>query len=141
MTWYRNGVEFTTEDIGDAIGMVYLITDTENGKMYVGKKNFWSVVTRPPLKGQKRKRKIKKESDWKDYWSSSEVLKSLVEEHGPERFRREVLHLCKAKGELSYMELHEQVKRGVLFNPDEYYNGIIQVRISRSHVKGMVQPS
>ena len=39
--------------IEDHIGFVYEITDTENGMMYIGKKKFWSKVTRPPLKGKK----------------------------------------------------------------------------------------
>jgi hypothetical protein len=37
---------------------------------------------------------------------------------------------------LSYMELKEQMLREVLLN-DDYYNGIIQVKIHRSHVKNL----
>ena len=49
-------------------------------------------------------------------------------------FKREILHLCKSKSEMSYLELKEQMDREVLLN-DEYYNGIIQVKIHRAHVK------
>ena len=132
--WSYNDEEFTSEMIGDHLGFVYEITDMSNGMKYIGKKGFWSTTTRPPLKGKKRKRKIVKESNWQDYYGSSEEVKTLVEEHGRERFRREILHLCDSKGELSYMELKEQVQREVLFKPDEYYNAFIGVKIHRNHV-------
>ena len=132
--WSYNDEEFTSEMIGDHLGFVYEITDMSNGMKYIGKKGFWSTTTRPPLKGKKRKRKIVKESNWQDYYGSSEEVKTLVEEHGRERFRREILHLCDSKGELSYMELKEQVEREVLFKPDEYYNAFIGVKIHRNHV-------
>lgn len=132
--WYYNNEPFTSENIGEYIGFVYLITDT-NGKKYVGKKLFISKRRAPPLKGKTRKRTIIKESDWKTYYGSSDEVKTLIE--SGETFSREILHLCKSKGELSYMELKEQVDRQVLLRKD-YYNGIIQVKIHSSHVKGLV---
>ena len=132
--WLYNGEEFTSEMIEDWIGFVYLLTDLENGKKYVGKKNFWSTRRLPPLKGKTRRRTKKTESNWPEYYGSSEEIGLLVENSGGSRFRREILHLCKSKGEMSYLELKEQVDRQVLLN-DEYYNGIIQVKIHRSHVK------
>jgi len=132
--WSYNGKEFTSEMIEDNIGFVYMVTDKETGMKYIGKKNFFSKVTRPPLKGKKRKRRSLKESDWKTYCGSSEVVKTLVEENGLGHFEREIIHLCKSKGELTYMELKEQVDRKVLFKPDEYHNAFIGVRIHRKHV-------
>ena len=132
--WYYNNEPFTSGNIGEYIGFVYLITDT-NGKKYVGKKLFISKRRAPPLKGKTRKRTIIKESDWKTYYGSSDEVKTLIE--SGETFSREILHLCKSKGELSYMELKEQVERKVLLRKD-YYNGIIQVKIHSSHVKGLV---
>ena len=44
------------------IGFVYEITDKETNMKYIGKKKFWSRVTRPPLKGKKNKRRSIKES-------------------------------------------------------------------------------
>jgi len=136
--WIYNGEPFTSEMIGDYIGFVYIIHDLTGVKSYVGKKLFKSTTKAPPLKGKKRKRTIIKESDWKEYSGSNDQLKSLVESIGREMFKYEILHLCKSKGELSYMELFEQVKRGVLMS-DEYYNGIIQVKIHSSHVKNINQ--
>jgi hypothetical protein len=134
--WYYDGVEFTSEMIEDYIGYVYCITDLKNNKKYIGKKLFRSTRRLAPLKGKTRKRTVIKESDWQDYFGSSEEVKLLVSELGSDNFKREILHLCNTKGELSYMELKEQMLREVLLN-DDYYNGIIQVKIHRSHVKNL----
>ena len=132
--WLYNGKEFTSEMIGDNVGFVYVITNNADGKMYVGKKQFQSKTKLPPLKGKKRKRIVIKESDWMSYYGSSELVKELVESQGCDAFKREILHLCTSKGEMSYLELIEQVERKVLLS-DDYYNNIIQVRIHGSHVK------
>lgn len=134
--WYYNGEQFTSEMISDNVGFVYCITDVSNNKKYIGKKLFWSTKKLKPLKGKTRRRTKVEESNWKDYFGSSDEVKALVEERGAEAFHREILHLCKTRGELSYMELKEQVDREVLLT-DEYYNGIIQVRINKSHVKNL----
>ena len=140
MKWYYDGVEFTSEMIEDYIGYVYCITDLKNNKKYIGKKLFRSTRRLAPLKGKTRKRTVIKESDWQDYFGSSEEVKLLVSELGSDNFKREILHLCNTKGELSYMELKEQMLREVLLN-DDYYNGIIQVKIHRSHVKNLKKGS
>lgn len=138
--WTLGGVEFTSEMIEDYIGYVYCITDLRNNKKYIGKKLFISTRRLAPLKGKSRKRVVKKESDWQDYYGSSEEVKLLVEELGTSNFKREILHLCNTKGELSYMELKEQMDREVLLD-DSYYNGILQVKIHRSHVKNLKKSS
>jgi hypothetical protein len=132
--WYYKDEPFTSDDIGDYIGFVYLLTDPD-GKKYVGKKLFVSRRKLPPLKGKTRKRIVVKESDWKDYYGSSEEVQKLVENNIP--FKRKILHLCKTKGELSYMELKEQIERKVLLR-DDYFNGIIQAKIHKSHVKDKI---
>lgn len=134
--WYYKDKEFTSDMIEDNIGFVYLITNVENEKKYIGKKLFKSKRRLPPLKGKSRKRIKILESDWKTYCGSSLETQSLVEEYGLDIFKREIIHLCKTKGEMSYRELKEQVDREVLFR-DDYYNNIIQVRIHGNHVKKM----
>jgi len=104
---------------------------------YIGKKNFFSKVTKAPLKGKKRKRRSIKESDWKTYCGSSDAVKTLVEENGLDHFEREILHLCKSKGEMSYIEMREQIVRDVLLKPDEYLNGFVGGKIHRNHLKNM----
>jgi hypothetical protein len=135
--WSYEGEEFTTDMIGDNIGFVYIVTDTVSGMKYIGKKGFFSKVTKPPLKGKKRKRRSIKESDWKTYCGSSESVKTLVEENGLDHFEREILHLCKSKGEMSYTEMREQIVRDVLLKPDEYLNGFVGGKIHRNHLKNM----
>ena len=132
--WLLGTTEFTSEMIGEYVGFVYIITDLTSSKMYVGKKLFSSKRTLPPLKGKTRKRKVIKESDWMSYYGSSEELMTLVENNGPESFKREILHLCHTRGEMSYLEAKEQFDREVLLS-DDYYNGIINCKIHKSHVK------
>ena len=134
--WLYNGVEFTSDMIKDYVGFVYIITHLSDNKKYIGKKLFSSKRTLPPLKGKKRKRKVVKESDWMSYYGSSDEVKELVEQSGEKAFKREILHLCGSKGAMSYLEMYEQVQRNVLMD-DDYYNGIIQCKIHRSHVKDL----
>jgi hypothetical protein len=124
------------EELKKWCGFVYEITDLDNGKKYIGKKSLWSKVTRPPLKGKKNKRRSIKESDWQTYHGSSDIVKTLVEEHGTNRFTREILRLCESLGEMSYYETKIQLTRDVLFKPDEYYNSFIGCRIHRNHITG-----
>ena len=112
-------------------GFVYLITNTTNNKKYIGKKLAKFKTTKPPLKGKKNKRRGHKESDWKEYWGSSDSLQADVAALGPENFTREILYMCHGRGEMSYLEAREQFDRRVL-ESDEYYNGIINVRVGGS---------
>ena len=114
-------------------GFVYLITNLTNDKKYVGKKLARFKVTKPPLKGKKNKRRSTKESDWRTYWGSSDWLIEDVKELGEDQFTREILYYCQSRGMLSYLEAKEQFDREVLLT-DEYYNGIINVRIGSSKV-------
>jgi len=135
MTWHLNGREYNPEEdvLKEYVGFVYLITDRSNNKKYVGKKFFWSTRKLPPLKGTKRKRKVTKQSDWQTYYGSSEELKLLVETKGGNAYYREILHLCKTKGECSYMEAKEQFDRDVLLR-DDYYNAFIGCKINAKHL-------
>lgn len=141
MDWTHEGEPFDGSSVieNGYIGFVYCITDLVNGKKYIGKKLLCSRRKLPPLKGQKRKRTKIVESDWKEYHGSSDEVKELVEKHGPNRFKREVLHLCKSKGELSYMELKEQMEREVLLKPNEYYNAFVGGKLHRNHVARLIK--
>jgi hypothetical protein len=112
---------------------VYLITNKKNGKKYVGKKLAKFKTTKPPLKGKKNKRRSTKESDWREYWGSSDHLKADVVKYGEENFIREILHICPSRGVASYLEAREQFERKVLLT-DDYYNGIINVRVGGSEI-------
>lgn len=132
--WLYDDKEFKFEDRGNAIGFVYELIDKENNMSYIGKKTLFSTRRLKPLKGQKRKRKVVKESDWMDYFGSSDRVKLLVEESGQERFERRILRLCDSKGEMSYWEMWYQMTNHVLLRPDRYYNAFVGGKIHRKHV-------
>ena len=109
-------------------GFIYEITNKVNGKKYIGKKQCIRKIKRKPLKGKTRNRIDHKESDWKTYTSSSNELNEDIQKYGKENFEFRILKVCGSKWELGYEEIKEQIARDVL-RRDDYYNGIINVRI------------
>ena len=132
MSWYHNNKKVDTLP-EDCEAFVYLITNKTNDMKYVGKKLAKFKTTKPPLKGKKNKRRGYKESDWREYWGSSDHLKADLEKLGEGNFIREILHFCPSRGVASYLEAQEQFERKVLLT-DEYYNGIINVRVGGSKI-------
>ena len=132
LNWIYEKKDFTEDLIGDNYGFVYEITNLTNNKKYIGKKFFYSAKTKQ-VKGKKKKFKVS--SDWQTYYGSSDTLQKDVLQYGPENFRREILHLCKTKGECGYLEAKEQFVNNVL-ESDDYYNTWIMVRVRKSHIKG-----
>lgn len=129
MTWTYNGEVYDTLP-EDYYGFVYIITEKETQMKYVGKKFFYRTKTLPITKTRKRRKKTLVESDWRTYCGSSERVQELVESKGLDAFTREILHLCKTKGDCAYYETKEQFDREVLLR-DDYYNGIINCRIGK----------
>ena len=131
LNWQYNTKDFTETDIDDNYGFVYIITNTITGKKYIGKKFFYSMKTKV-IKGKKKRYKIA--SDWQTYYGSNTELQNDVKLHGMEHFKREIIHLCKSKGECGYLEAKEQFDRSVL-EANDYYNTWIMVRVRKSHIK------
>lgn len=132
MSWTYKGKQIDTIP-DDYEGFVYMITNLTDNRKYIGKKLAKFKTTKPPLKGKKNKRRGYKESDWQSYWGSSDKLNEDVQKLGEQNFTREILYFCKSRAEMSYIEAREQFDRRVL-ETDEYYNGIINVRIGSSKV-------
>ena len=129
--WFYNERPFTSDDVRDFYGFVYLITNLSNQRLYIGRKVFW-FHRKPPGK----KRRVKKESDWKLYYGSSDELKEDVKLLGTHMFRREILSLHKSKGKTNFAETEALFKNNVLTEslPDgtpRYYNSNIMNRYYR----------
>jgi hypothetical protein len=118
----------------DYQGFVYIITDLTNDKKYIGKKFFWKPKTLPKTKTRKRRIKTRVESDWRSYYGSSKEVQQIVEDKGSDSFKREILRLCKTKGECSYYEAKLQFEYDVLLS-DDYYNEFIGVKVHSKHIK------
>jgi hypothetical protein len=131
--WHYNGKEYD-ETPEEYQGFVYMITELDTGKKYIGKKFFWKPKTLPITKTRKRRVKTRVESDWRTYFGSSKEVQTLVESKGNSNFKREILRLCRTKGECSYYEAKEQFERNVLLS-DEYYNEFIGCKIHSRHLK------
>ena len=132
MWYYNNELYETTPE--EYQGFVYQITELDTNKKYIGKKNFWKPKVLPITKKRKRRVRTRAESDWREYFGSSEIVRSLVESRGIDKFKKEILHLCKTKGEMSYYEAKLQFEHDVLLS-DEYYNEFIGCKTHSRHVK------
>lgn len=130
MTWFYKGEPFEQPE-ENHYGFVYKITNLTNQKQYIGKKLFWFKKTKT-LKGKKKR--YLAPSDWKSYYGSSPSLTKDIDEVGVDNFRRDIIILCKSKGECSYYEAKAQFDHNVLLNPQMYYNDWIICRVHRKHI-------
>ena len=128
--WLYNERELTDEDIKGYYGFVYRIYNTVDDIGYIGRKYFTKAGTKQ-VKGKKRK--TRKESDWKDYYGSSPRLLADIERLGKDNFKRSIIRLCKTRGETNYWEAKLQFKYEVL-ESDLYYNDNILVKFTRRNI-------
>lgn len=128
--WQYQGSAFDPSLAEDYVGFVYCIENRKTGRKYIGKKLFWAPKTKM-VKGKKKR--VRGESDWRTYYGSSTELQEDVAAGDPLDFRREILYLCTTKGELSYMEIREQILRDVL-RSDDFYNSFIGCKIHAKHL-------
>ena len=129
--WLYQGAAFTSDDIGDKFGYVYLIVNKTTGKKYIGRKYF--TQCRKPRGG---KRRVSSESDWKKYYGSSPELKQDVREFGRNSFSREILSLHTTKGKVNFEETRQLFLNNVLTESLEdgtpaFYNSNILGRYYR----------
>lgn len=128
MNWTHNSKEFI--DSTGYYGFVYLITNTDTGRKYVGRKYFTKSKTKQ-VKGKKKRTRV--DSDWIDYYGSSKSLLADIDKLGKDKFTRAILHLCKSRSECSYWESYEIFTRHALMSA-EYYNDWISCRIRKAHL-------
>ena len=127
--WIYNDEVFTEDMIGDNVGFVYIISNTTNGKFYIGKKLFTKSKT---IQKKKKKKRTRVSSNWIDYTGSNDQLNDDIK--NGHQIKKHILHLCKSKGWCSYMETKEIFMRNCLVL-DEYYNTWVQCKIRRQHLK------
>lgn len=125
----------------DCVGFVYLITNLVSGRRYIGKKlskfsrtKYQTVTLKSGVK-KKKKIRSKIDSDWREYYGSSEHLTKDIELLGKDNFKREILFFCQSKALCSYIEAREQFSNKVL-ESDDWYNGNISIRVHGNHIKG-----
>lgn len=116
-------------------GFIYRITRLSDGKFYIGRKNLYSERTKPLTKkeiseqtGKGRrptKKKVVAESDWKRYFGSNPTLKADLKELGEDAFKREILHLCDHKKQMTYQELRYQILNGCLESENSWNDNIL----------------
>lgn len=132
-TWIYQGNLIT--EISDmpegTFGFIYEVLHKPTGKKYIGKKVLHFNRTLPPLKGQKRKRKVTKESDWVKYYGSHQTIKALIKEGKQDEFERRILRFVPTKKLLTYYEAKELFIREVIEPGSDYINDNIEARYYR----------
>ncbi len=129
--WTYNGKVFGSSDIQDYFGFVYHIHCNKTNRDYIGRKYFWSFRT---PKGKSRK--VKSESDWKNYYGSCPELKADVKLWGKASCNRTILSLHRTKGQCNYEETKQLFLNNVLIESLDdgtpaYYNSNILGRYMR----------
>ena len=111
---------YKTDPDLNQFGFVYCITNLKTNKSYIGCKQYYNY----------RKRKKKKESDWRSYTGSSKQLNEDIKTFGKKNFRFEIIAEFINKRSLKYYECYYQMKHDVLTATLEddspaYYNNYI----------------
>lgn len=131
--WIFEGKAFTDDSVGDLFGFVYIITNKSTGKKYVGKKLF-TIAGYKTIKGKRKK--IRKPSDWKEYYGSSPRLQIDLDTFGKDNFSREIIRLCPNRSSASYYEAKIIFETDAIIS-DDWYNDWVTVKISSVHVKAI----
>lgn len=132
--WEYKNKEFDENLIEDNVSFVYIIFNALNDKKYIGKKSFYFKKVLPKNSKRSRRKHLKVQSDWKDYYGSSPELLADIEKLGKENFHRRMLRLCKSKGEASYFEAKFQFETDAILS-EEYYNSWVQVKVRKNQLK------
>lgn len=128
-------------------GFVYKVTcklDEYKDWIYIGSKSFYSNRTQTLSKrksnalysgkGRKpTKQKVIKESDWRNYITSSDIIKTLVNTFGNEAFNWEIIDYGINKADLLMKEVELQVKYKV-FRIKESFNQMLKASIYKKNL-------
>ena len=131
--WLFEDKEFV-EDTTLWYGYVYMIENIATGKKYIGRK-FFTAAGYKQVKGKRKK--IRKDSDWANYFGSSPSLLKDIELFGKDNFKRTILKLCRGRAECSYWETKYIFEHDALLNGN-YYNSWVQCKIQATHLKALL---
>lgn len=123
-SWTYNGrIVNEIKDMPEGtFGFIYQVTHNPTGRKYIGKKVLYFNRTLPPLAGQKRKRKVVKESDWRDYYGSHSEIITLIKEGKQQEFNKQILCFVPSKKLLTYYETKYLFINEVLEYRNNYIN-------------------
>ena len=141
MWLYQNKEIKSIEDLPkDVFGFIYIITNNETGKFYIGKKLIQHKKTKKLGKkaialqegrGRKKMKEVSyQESDWIDYWGSCKPLLEDIQTLGENKFKKEILIFAYKSKQLNYLETKTQFVMEVL-EVDTSYNTNISGRFFR----------
>jgi hypothetical protein len=131
MSWTYNGEPVTDEVIGNSYGFVYIITNLQTNRRYIGRKYFTKAGYKT-VKGKRKK--IRLSSGWESYYGSNKVLLTEVAILGEEWFSREIIRLCRNRSECAYYETALIFHHEALLS-DAWYNEWVTCKISKKNVK------
>lgn len=114
-------------------GYIYMTTNLETNRSYIGKKNFFhknnvklgkkELAALPVTRGRTKTTKlVVKPSDWKTYYGSANEIKEDLKKYPKDKFVRVILKLCKSKKELTYFECKYLFQYGVLEDSSRWVN-------------------
>ena len=134
--WIYRGSVFDGSDIGDYYGFVYRITCSTTNRAYIGRKYFWQKRKPRNTGATTKRRRVTSESNWRNYFGSSDELKADVAKHGRDAFTREILSLHKTPGRVNYEEtrqlfLHDVLTERLTDGTPAFYNSNILGRYYR----------
>jgi hypothetical protein len=134
--WQYMGTIFSGTDLGDYYGFVYKITCQTTNRCYIGRKYFWQKRKPRSNNSTKKRRRVTSESNWKNYYGSSEELKADRKILGDSAFKREILSLHTTPGRVNYEEtrqlfLHDVLTEALDNGEPAYYNSNILGRYYR----------
>ena len=143
--WKYN--ELVISDINEipdeAFGFVYEVVHLPSNKRYIGRKQLISTTTKALGKKElaqltdkraSKKKKVKKESDWKTYYGSHSEIKQLIQEGRQEEFERNILEFAFSPKHLTYLETKYLFSLGVLENESQYFNDNILGKFFRKDI-------
>ena len=113
-------------------GFIYQVTHIPSGLSYIGKKSLHHNVKKKLTKKQLAEQTgrgrrattevIQKESDWKTYYGSAKPILELLKQGKQDEFERVILQLVPNKKLLTYYECKHLFIKGVLEEPEKWYN-------------------